>query len=251
MKQISEILSAIDLGPMEIRAYLSLLELQEAKTGNLCKHAKIASSNIYRVLDILLEKGLVSYRLQNNVKIFMPNSPENLKNLYNEKQKNLVQQGKEVIQIINSLKKLQVENKPYSNYKYFEGISGIKSLWIELQENIKPKMILYTFVRTSVENHPLRGFFTDWHNQRIRKKANIKMIFPTDSPHGKKRSVLPFTEVKFLKYTSSEAEWGIVGDYLYIEYVLGKQPRGFLIKDEIFSQTFKIIFEQLWEKAKK
>ena len=78
MIEIEEILSKVGLTGQEARAYLALLELQQAQTGPLCKFTKIASSNIYAILDSLMQKGLVSYRVQNNIKVFMPAPPDTL-----------------------------------------------------------------------------------------------------------------------------------------------------------------------------
>ena len=69
MKKLQTILAKIGLTTQESRVYLALLELQEAQTGQLCKFTKIASSNIYKILDALMKKGLASYRVQNNIKI--------------------------------------------------------------------------------------------------------------------------------------------------------------------------------------
>ena len=87
--KVEEILSKIGLTNQEARTYLALLKLQEAQTGALCKDVNIASSNIYKILDSLMKKGLVSYRVQNNIKIFMPAHPETLNELFLEKQKRL------------------------------------------------------------------------------------------------------------------------------------------------------------------
>jgi hypothetical protein len=41
----------------------------------------------------------------------------------------------------------------------------------------------------------------------------------------------------------------VVKDLFYIQYITGKTPRGFLIKDSTFAKTFEQVFDQLWEKA--
>ena len=37
----------------------------------------------------MIKKGFVNYRMQNNVKVFMPSSPEIIKDLFEKKQKNI------------------------------------------------------------------------------------------------------------------------------------------------------------------
>ncbi|MEE9525383.1 MAG: helix-turn-helix domain-containing protein, partial [Candidatus Woesearchaeota archaeon] len=129
---IQETLKKVGLTTQESRVYLKLLTLQEARTGLLCKETKIASSNIYKILDSLIKKGLVSYRVQNNIKVFMPSSPEALNELFLKKEKKLEQERKEINQAIAKLKTKKITSPPESNYKYFEGISGIKAMWHEI-----------------------------------------------------------------------------------------------------------------------
>jgi len=48
----------------------------------------------------------------------------------------------------------------------------------------------------------------------------------------------------------NEAEWGVMGNKFFIQYITQKVPRAFLIEDEIFAQSFKQVFNQLWKQAK-
>lgn len=58
------------------------------------------------------------------------------------------------------------------------------------------------------------------------------------------------SEIKLLGL-KNDAEWGVVEDLTYIQYIIGKKPRSFLIKDDTFARTFEQVFDQLWEKAEK
>ncbi len=251
MNNIQEIMAGIDLSPMESRTYLALLELEEAQTGILCKQAKVASSNIYKVLQSLIEKGLASYRLQNNIKVFMPSPPEALQELFKQKEQSLKKEEQELMGLIQNLKKRVIQKEPYSRYKYFEGISGLKSLWTEMLEESTEKDLARTFLRRDPEHNPMLGYFHEWHLQRVKKKINTRMIFPTGSKIGILRSKMPHTLVRYIPYKDAEAVWGTMGKYLYLEYSIGKQPRGFLIEDDIFVKAFNVVFDNLWNNSKK
>ena len=99
-----ESLEKIGLTKPEAKVYLALIELKESRTGVLCEKSRIPSSNIYAILDSLTKKGFVTYRMQNNIKIFMPSNPEIIKELFQEKQKNIIEEGKEIENLIQSLK---------------------------------------------------------------------------------------------------------------------------------------------------
>jgi len=245
-----KLLSKVGLTIQESRTYLALLELQEAQSGVICKETNIASSNIYKILDSLIKKGLISYRVQNNIKIFMPSPPEILNELFFEKQKKLEEERKEINEVIESLNKKEIKKEPYSRYKYFEGLIGIKSMWYEINNYMDKFMTLkiQTAKKGAYEN--LVGFYTVHHN--IRKKKNIKekMIFPIGDKKLAKTRINKFTEIKFLNLRE-DIEWGIVGNWYFMQYITGKHPRAFLIQDEKFARAHEEVFDNLWEIAKK
>jgi len=249
MKKIEEILAKIGLTSQESRVYLALLELQQAQTGNLCKTTNIASSHIYKILDSLTKKGLISYRLQNNIKIFMPSPPETLDELFLEKQNKLEQERKEIKQLISNLKKREIRKEPQSNYKYFEGITGIKALWHEINEKMDSNHIIKCYTGKKESYERFIGFYNEHHKLRKQKNIKEKLILPKEDTKlaNKRRDKL--TEIKLMDL-NNETEWGIVKDMIYIQYITGKIPRGFLIKDQTFAKTFEEVFDKLWETAK-
>ncbi len=247
MNKIQEILNKIGLTKQEITVYIGLLELQEAQTGALCKYTNIASSNIYNILNSLIKKGLVNYKLQNNIKIFMPSSPEILNELFLEKAKKLEQERKEMSEIVSSLKKREIKKEIFSNYKYFEGITGIKSMWHELSSLMNKDSINKSYTTKKDAYKLLLGFYGEHH--KIRKEKNIKarMIFPNEDKKLGKERTDELTEIKFMDL-QNEAEWGIINNNLYIQYTTSKKPIGFLIQNEKIAKTFEQVFDQLWEK---
>ena len=134
------ILKKIGLTYQESKVYVSLLELGEAQTGALCIKTKIASSNIYKILETLKNKGLVSTRIKNNIKIFIPSSPEAIYDIFLDKEREIENQRSEIKEIIYKLKNVTAKKEINSNYKYFEGLSGIKSMWLEINNKMSPKV---------------------------------------------------------------------------------------------------------------
>jgi HTH-type transcriptional regulator, sugar sensing transcriptional regulator len=246
-----EILSKIGLTNQESRTYLALLKLQESQTGDLCKEVGIASSNIYKILDLLLNKGLISYRVQNNIKIFMPSPPETLNELFLEKQRNLEEERKEIQRVIKNLKTKEVEEEPFSKYKYYEGFISIKSMWHEINTYMNKSMLLKIHTAKKEAYERLVGFYNEHHKIRKQKKIKERMIFPSkDRKLAEIRLKDSFVEIKFIKL-KEDVEWGIIGDMLFMQYITGKTPRGFLIKDSKFAKAYEEVFDNLWKIAKK
>ncbi|MBD3354371.1 hypothetical protein GF361_00120 [Candidatus Woesearchaeota archaeon] len=245
---IQETLKKVGLTAQESRVYLKLLTLQEARTGLLCKETNIASSNIYKILDSLRKKGLVSYRLQNNIKVFMPSPPEALNELFIKKQKRLEQERKEVTEAISKLKTQKISSPPESNYKYHEGISGIKAMWHEINETMDNSAVMKIYTGKQSSFQRLIGFFKLHHRLRKKKKVQEQMIFPKEAKKlGEKRKD-KLTKIKY-RQLNNQVEWGVWKDIFYIhDYPVKKAPRGFLIKDKEIAKTFEQVFDQLWEK---
>jgi HTH-type transcriptional regulator, sugar sensing transcriptional regulator len=250
MKEVYNLLEKIGLTTLESKVYIALLELQESQSGNLCKFTNIASSNIYNILDSLIKKGLVSYKVKNNIKTFMPASPDFLSEIFLQKEKRLEEERKELKNLITNLKKTEIKNESYSDYKYFEGISGIKSMWYEINNTMDNSSILKMHTAKVEGYKTLVGFYNEHHSLRLKKKIRERLIFPKEDRKLADKRRNKFTEIRFMDLENF-AEWGIVNNSFYIQYATTKEPRGFLIKDPIFAKTFEQVFDSLWEKSKK
>ena len=247
-----EILSKVGLNGQEARVYLALLQLQESQTGDLCNKTDIASSHIYKILASLMKRGLVNYRVQNNTKIFMPAPPETLNELFLEKENKLKQEKIEINGLISNLKTEKPE-EAYSKYKYYEGFINVKSMWHEIN-SILPNLDkdgtikIHTSQKGSYER--LIGFYNEYHKLRSKLKLKEQMIFPPHEKELAKKREKQLSNVKFMDL-KNDAEWGVIGDKFFMQYITGEIPRGFLIQDEKFARTFEQVFDNLWIIAKK
>ncbi len=247
-----EPLLKIGLTAPEARVYLALTELRESKTGLLSDKSHVPSSKIYAVLEGLIKKGFVSYRIQNNQKVFIASSPKILKNFFEEKEKSFKEEKNEILELVEDLVSKQHEESPYSNYKYYEGITGIRSLWFELTEDLHKmkkgdEVVVYTGVRGAFD--AMLGVYEEFHKVRAKRGIKYRVIFPKDEKALGEKRKKQLSEVKYMDL-KNEAEWAIVDDKLIIQYINQKIPRGFMIKDKIFVATFKQVFEQIWESVK-
>ena len=227
MNQIHATLKQIGLNEQEARIYLKLHELQEAQTGVLSKEARVPSSHIYSVLGSLMEKGLVSYKLKNNIKLFMPSSPEALHEFFAEKKQALEREEGKVREAIASLKKREMSVESPSNYKYFEGITGIKAMWHEINAIMKKGSVIVGYTAKRESFNRLVGFFDE--QQRLRKKLKVKakIIFSGDSKDIAERREDKLTKILY-KELENDAEWGVLEDAFYMQYIIGKTPRDVL-----------------------
>ena len=94
------------------------------------------------------------------------------------------------------------------------------------------------------------GLYEEFHKIRVERGIKYKIIYPLEETEVARRRKKQLSEIEFVKL-ENEAEWGIMGNKLFIQYITQKTPRGFLIEDPIFAKTFRQVFNQLWEVNKK
>ena len=73
------------LSNTEAKVYLSMLELGPALAGEITKKSAVNRTNVYDALERLIEKGLVTYVLSANRRVFEPVNPERLQEILKEK----------------------------------------------------------------------------------------------------------------------------------------------------------------------
>ena len=215
MNEIISKLINIGLTQTQAKVYLFLLQHKEAKAGIICKKSNIPSSHIYDILDKLLEKGLISFKIINNVKTYRPVNPESLFSIIKEKERQLEKEKSELKDFISSLKKIEIQESKEHDFKYFEGINGVRSMFNEFAESWKPNSRVY-IASASIAYEKWNAFLMEYfHKPRIKKKVHQQLIVPKRiMKYGKEREKLKLIDIKYTDI-EQETEFGVSGDYVY------------------------------------
>jgi sugar-specific transcriptional regulator TrmB len=249
--ELKEELANLGLTKSEAEAYIALVKLEETQTGKLCSYLKIPTSHIYQILSSLMEKGLVTFKVVNGVRVYKASNSKSLQFLYEEQVKKIKSKENEVIGVIQQLEKIPLEKTNASDYEYFEGIRGIKSMWMRMNELLIPNTESQYIVGELNTWETLNAFYLEHHKIRAKKRIFERMILPRNAKlEAKERKKIGYFEARFLDKLPP-GELGIFDNFVVIQYTNTETPRGFLIKDKIFTTTFRFYFEQLWKIAKK
>src|SRR3989344_8253028 len=84
-------LAELGLSDGEIKVYLSLLKLGTVPVSRIKEDTGLHRTTIYDFVEKLLQKGLVSYVVRGNVKVYRAADPGKLKDFLGEKQSALEQ----------------------------------------------------------------------------------------------------------------------------------------------------------------
>lgn len=251
MNNNREALKSAGLSEREALTYLDLQQYGESQTGKICERTKIPSSQIYTILNSLSEKGLVNFKIVNNIKVFRASDPDSLAVLFEEKERQIEEEKEHLLDFISKLKIKPSELSKVSDFKYYSGMRGIKSLYTEIINSWKSGDEYYIASAPLESFKNIEGFFLDVvHKKRIKDKVKLKIIINKNSKKwGAIRAKMPLTEVQYLDIFT-KTEYGVLNEYFFL-ITYGKEPYGLLIKDENFAQTYKVFFNLLWSQAKK
>ena len=162
MEIISE-LKELNLDENEIRVYLSCLTLGSSKVNEISKKSELIRTTCYGVLKSLIEKGLVSTILVDNITHFQATSPKQLVSMLEEKRKKIISilpQLEGLSQSINSTHKVQL----------FEGKEGLKTVFNDLVSKKNEEIRIIGFLNKWL------SFSESYSDIYYRKKKEMKII---------------------------------------------------------------------------
>ncbi|MBN1275439.1 hypothetical protein JXA12_04075 [Candidatus Woesearchaeota archaeon] len=225
-----------DLTPNESKAYLKLLQVKELNANELAKKISMDRSLTYSILNKLLEKGLVSYKIKNSKKYFIASKPINLLNKLKEKESVLKD-------IVPELEKIQqTEDLGYS-IEVYEGKSGLRS-WINLILKVKEYFAFGMTGKAYYELYEMPRLVKEFKEKNIKGK----LIGYEQDDKKKTYHQLGF-EYKYLPFKMS-ASTSIFGDYISIHHI-GEKPLIIVIKNKEIANSYRNLFNYLWKTAKK
>lgn len=228
----------IGLNDKEAGVYLYLLETNKSTATNIAKYLKINRSVVYSVVEKLIEKGLVNFILIDGKKHFSATSPKYLQDYLTDKQ-NILKD------IMPSLESLKPKNKETFSCEVYEGLKGGIAV---LKDILRYGQDYVSFGDEGKFGH-ITGTILEQYLRRLDEK-NIKERILT-----KEGTTFKFNRKKTeIRYLSKEFSFPtittIYGNKVAIA-IIDEQPHIVLIHSKILANSYRSIFEALWEIAKK
>lgn len=232
---MKESLIRIGLSDTEAEIYLQLIKKGSLTAVSIAKETKIHRRTIYDNLNILANKGLVTYYIENNVKFFQANSPDILKKKEEEKLN-------EIKSILPDLNKFYSTPQKSPNVEQLKGFDAIKTIIYEMEK--ASGTILW-----------LGGGFKildkiSFSKEKLLKKLssfNLRIIQPKpeDDTYSKyfSKSKIKFVDSKY----STGVAFFIYDNTVITGNIINEEFFVLRIRDPGISQTYKNIFEMLWD----
>jgi len=230
----------------EAKVYISLSELGSTTVGPIVKSSKVAYSNIYDILNRLIDKGVVSFIVKNKTKYFQAATPSNLLSYLDKKQKEISNQKQLLNKMLPDLEKLH-EIKPQQEAEIFLGKKGLRTAYEKLLKNsTENDEILFFYIHEEEYAEESDMFYKSIeHLSKEIKNRGVCNEKYRDSLFAKGSG---FLNLRFVKFPIP-GTIDILNEKILI--VSWKSPTiAILINSKDIAGSYREYFEDVWKKAK-
>jgi sugar-specific transcriptional regulator TrmB len=244
-----EILRKIGLTDGEIKVYSALVELGKAPIFKIMKNSRVSSSKVYLILDKLIQKGFVSFGIENGTKNFEITNPNAVLDYVNKKKEELNGFNKDFESIIAQIMASKGSFKLESAQVY-TGVKGIGAAFENLLEEMQKGEEYYFFSITPDEltSKNMDLFFKNYHNKRIEKGVSVKgIVHPLLSKSFLKEVLHKDYSIKHYELTLPTG--AIIGKNRVIISLWGEQNICYEIISKRVAEKYRLFFEKIWEIA--
>jgi sugar-specific transcriptional regulator TrmB len=247
-----ETLQEIGLTRGESKVYLSLLKNGRLTTGPIAKYSGITHSKVYKILDKLSNRGLISSILVGKIKHFKASDPKEVLKIIKEKQNSLRTIEETYTKQLPFLEEISKNSGLKSNAEVFEGFKGMKSVFDEILGVMRRGEELLTIGISPTEGE-IRNYFYHFYKKQEKAGFRIKAIFNNSSRHLAKERKNKYTNFKFMPTEAiTPAIINIYGDKTIINTRSEKEAFfTIVITSKETADSFKHYFNLLWKIAKK
>jgi len=239
-------LQDLGLKDEEARIYLAVLELGGTFVSAIAKKAKVHRVNSYKILEDLVQKGLVSRFNKNGIQCFAVESPKILVQQQEEKLKQARRILPELLSMTNSL-----AYKP--KIQYYEGAEGVKNIF-EDTLSAQKEMVGYT----NLAKIPLiisESYLKEYARRKIEKRIKTRMLSPLSKSglnHLKKYYPKDFdselVEIFFINPDQFpfEYEINIYENRVSLISLNPQELMGMIIESPLYAKTQRAAFNLAW-----
>ncbi|MEK6973390.1 MAG: helix-turn-helix domain-containing protein [archaeon] len=248
--ELSE-LKEIGLSDGEVKVYTAVLELGIASINKIHEKVGIERRNIYDILNKLIEKGLVSYTLEKQVKVYQCTYPGKIAEEIKKKQLSLKELEKKIPQV----KSLFNASKPEIRAEVYRGNEGIKAL---LDEVIEYKESFWLGGNSFEEYTAVPKSLEIWWEHWMKRRVENKHVMHDLVSYGTHlRGLEPWKKEKHKKnyYKYCALPKGMRSPLVIIlfgtkvaQIIWGKQSFAFVLESEKVRDSFMKYFNYFWKK---
>lgn len=235
-------LQQLGLSKKEADVYLAALELGETTAHRIAKKSGIKRATVYRIVELLKEKGLVSTYSKKSITFFCAENPKIIK----EKIASNLKMIDEILPGLFSLTNI-IDQKP--KIRYYEGREELRELILETIKYPSKEIVSWS-AGESIEIYGESFWEEEYITVRIKRKIPIRLIY-ANVPMGYKHQSSGKTQLRQVRIEKSHKfifgiQIKLFGNR-FSAFIADKEAMGIMIESKKTFDTLKSIFEVHWK----
>jgi HTH-type transcriptional regulator, sugar sensing transcriptional regulator len=241
---ITKLLTDIGFSDKEIKVYLSVLSLGNAKVSEIAQYGGINRTSAYDILSALVEKGVVSVSGKKPRQEYTAEDPMTLVTylgrVISERQEQLVRTRAMVgeLQLIHNKK-----NRP--KVTFYEGMEGLKTVY---ENTLTSTETIRGFANVDQMHQGLPGYFPEYYKRRAAAGINIRALL-SGNEEGHNRSKRDKDEKRKTVFVDPQKYDFIPEIDIYNNKIMiasWKESLGIIIESEEIADAMKKLYDLAW-----
>lgn len=247
---LKELLKKLNFSEGEVKIYSYLNHSGEQAVKEIALNSELSLSKTYEILEKLELKQIVSKITKNNKKFYQILPLESLQNIIDKNKKEL-KKKEELLQKIITQKKKNIVKQNNTNIRIFSGYNGIKSFYLELENNnTQDEYLGFQIDDIILKNKNILRLIDNFHKKRSQTNKISKVIIEDNKNYNTirlKENPYAHYEFKATKKTFPK-NLSIIGNKI-IHYNINPDEEKYEIieiESKSLSETYKNLFTSIW-----
>ena len=244
-------LSGLGLSANESKVFMCCLKAGSCSASRLAELTGFARTTVYGLLQRLEKIGFISSFVMDGRTVFSANEPDvTLAKLIEHKEELASELAGKISAFRLLAPELEKHRRQIGSRPVVEILGGTVGVSRALEEmSEKPGRLM--IIGSQQNAVKIIGYRADrFRTKRKEHNCRVRQILE-DSAEARKESSDRYTEIRFLKSLSAAKEAVFIQDDTTVYLILTAEPLAVRIRSREHTQTQKILFQELWQKARK
>ncbi|HEY4508830.1 MAG TPA: helix-turn-helix domain-containing protein [Candidatus Paceibacterota bacterium] len=245
---LEQVLTYPGLTQKEVSVYLSSLGVKRPTPQTISKEVSIPRPSVYRILESLVEKGLMGKVKEDKQNVYVPEDPRSIV-------EKLKLQANSVQNVMDELRDMATIYRNRPTVRFFEGTEGVKRIFQDILLLDDKELLAFSSIKELLEALP--EYNDTFMKTRIKRKIMAKIISPKDN-EGIKLQDVGEQEYRKIKFIPAELarKIGVIGGHVFIykdrvAFISFESDKtSVIIENQALANVQRSLFEIAWQSIK-
>ena len=234
----------------ESKVYLALLHVGPSTTGPIIDRAGVANSIVQRLLNGLVEKGLVSYIVEEKRRRYQAAPPARILDYIEQRKLQLEKSQRAIGELLPQLSALSTA-LPGSTATIYRGFKGFQTAWELLYQTLTTGDEYHSYGVHAQQDERFHIYWRRDHERRSAAGIKSKILFNqgTDPKVLQNRNSYPGCQARYMPTPIVTPAWFTIWKDTVVIGLQEDEPVAIVIINPLVAQSFDAYFQDLWSRS--